>query len=78
MELSGFGYICSGGETFDSVAAELYGDEQYAAELLCANPEQCHLARFAGGEMLYLPVVELPEEEEDEAAVPLNAPWKEE
>ena len=36
--MSGYEYHCAGGETFDSAALEIYGDEKYAAELLCANP----------------------------------------
>ena len=34
MTLSGQGYRCSAGETFDSVALNVYGDEKYACELL--------------------------------------------
>lgn len=74
MILSGNGYRCSGGETFDSVALEVYGDERYAAELLCANPELCTTAVFSGGEILLLPVVEIPEAGE---TLPAEAPWKE-
>ena len=40
MEMSRDGYRCSAGESFDKVAMDLYGDEIYAAELLCANPER--------------------------------------
>lgn len=74
MILSGNGYRCSGGETFDSVALEVYGDERYAAELLCANPELCTATVFCGGEILLLPVVEIPEAGE---TLPAEAPWKE-
>lgn len=38
MELSDYIYTCSAGETFDSVARNVYGDENYAPELLCSNP----------------------------------------
>ena len=75
MELYRERYVCSGGESFDSVAFDVYGDEKYAAELLCANPELCHLVRFAGGERLYMPVIEVPADEE--AALPEVAPWEE-
>lgn len=75
MEMSGFQYTCTAGETFDSVARDVYGDERYAAELLCANPEYSTVLVFAGGEILLLPVVETPPEEEDE--LPATAPWKE-
>lgn len=76
MDMSGYIYTCAGGETFDSVALEVYGDEKYAAELLCANPELCEKMIFTGGEILLLPVVEIPEEAEEEQQS-ANAPWKE-
>ena len=75
MELYREKYSCSGGESFDSIAFDVYGDEKYAAELLCANPELCRKVRFSGGEELYVPVIELPEDEE--AALPETAPWEE-
>ena len=79
MELSGKMYLCSNGETFDGVALAVYGSEIYAADLLCANPEHGILARFKGGERLLLPVVVTRDSEEDDetAAVPDKAPWKE-
>ena len=52
MRLSGQGYICSAGESFDSVALSVYGDEMYAADLLCANPELGGKMNFEGGEIL--------------------------
>jgi hypothetical protein len=77
MELSGYQYKCSAGESFDSVALELYGDEKHAADLLMANPELCHVSVFKGGEALLLPVVALPEDERQEAPnMPTVAPWK--
>lgn len=75
MEMSGFIYACSAGETFDSVAREVYGDENRAAELLCANPEYATRSVFRGEEELYLPVVVvLPD---DQAELPATPPWKE-
>lgn len=77
MTLSGQGYICSAGEAFDSVALSVYGDEKYAAELLGANPELCTTMVFSGGEVLRLPVVEVPDMGDDgESYMPANAPWK--
>ena len=75
MDMSGYIYNCTGGETFDSIALEVYGDEKYAAELLCANPKLCEKMIFTGGEKLELPVVEIPEEAEEEQQS-ANAPWK--
>lgn len=77
MTLSGKGYRCSAGETFDSVALTVYGNEKYACELLNANPALCTIPIFTGGEILLLPVVEIPEDEGDVEQMPDRAPWKE-
>ena len=77
MTLSGEAYRCSAGETFDSVALTIYGDEVYAAELLNANPSLCLKPVFTGGEILSLPVVEIPENDGDNTYMPAKAPWKE-
>lgn len=76
MTLSDTQYSCAAGETFDSVALVVFGDEKYAADILNANPALCLLTVFSGGELLDLPVVDLPEEE-DEEYMPQTAPWKE-
>lgn len=78
MTLSGNGYVCSEAETFDLVALMVYGDEKYAAELMNANPELCHIAMFSGGEILYLPIVEVVEDDGSGTGfMPTKAPWKE-
>ena len=82
MTLSGLTHICSAGETFDSVALVEYEDEKYAADLLNANPSLCRITVFSGGEILLLPVVEAPEDEDNADAdedeyMPATAPWKE-
>lgn len=77
MTLSGQVYKCRAGETFDSVALAVYGDEKYSCELLCANPALCTISLFTGGEVLSLPVVEVPDEESEEDYMPATAPWKE-
>ena len=74
MELSGYQYTCSGGETFDSIALELFDDEKYAADLMCANPEYCDCFVFTGGEKILIPVIDT---EADEEHTPVKAPWKE-
>lgn len=74
MILSGYHYHCSAGESFDSVALGVYGDEKYAAELLCANPGLCEKMVFTGGEKLELPVVEVMASGTSGAS---SAPWKE-
>lgn len=77
MELSGTFYTCSAGETFDLIALYLYGNEKYAVDLMQANPALCTRCRFAGGEVLNLPVIAIPESSSETAAIPVNAPWKE-
>lgn len=74
MEIGRKKYICQGGESFDSIARELYGDEDYVADLLCANPELCGTVRFIGGEELYVPMLDIPED--DENGLPEAAPWE--
>lgn len=77
MTLSGMGHICRAGETFDSVALAVYGDEKYACELLNANPALCTKQVFAGGELLILPVATVPEKGSSNDYMPAVAPWKE-
>lgn len=78
MEMSGCYYKCSGGETFDSIAHELWKNEKYAADLMCANPELTGKMMFTGGEKVYLPVIELTEGDMDETVTePETAPWRE-
>ncbi len=57
------------GETFDTLALTLYGNEKYAADLMMANPGLCHKMIFSGGEVLKVP--ELTETSDS----PLP-PWK--
>ena len=79
MILSGTMYQCTAGETFDSVALEVYGDEKYACEILNANPDLCLVPIFSGGELLDLPVVEVPDEDDEDEEYPESTipPWKE-
>lgn len=77
MTLSGNTYHCAGGETFDSVALKVYGNEKYSCEILCANPSYCRIPVFTGGEILQLPVVVIPEEDDEGMILNTKAPWKE-
>ena len=79
MTISGTLYQCTAGETFDSVALEVYGDEVYAWELMSANPEYSTTPIFTGGELLELPVIEVPSDDdvEEEEYVSTTPPWKE-
>ena len=76
MILSGYGYQTSAGDSFDSVAMKIYGDEKYAAELMAANGEQLGKLVFTGEELLKLPVVFIPQEESTGEQYE-GAPWKE-
>ena len=77
VELSGYVYRCSAGETFDKVALNIYDHEKYAADLMNANPGYVRRAVFKGDEVLSLPVVEIPENENENEYAPSTAPWKE-
>jgi len=58
MQKSEYVYQCSRGQTFDSVALELYGNEKYAEQLLEMNPAFAGRFVFEGGETLNVPVLE--------------------
>lgn len=75
MQWSGYVYQCSAGETFDSVALDIFGDERHACELLGANPGMSNISVFSGGETLLVPAVITSDA--DERNTPSNAPWKE-
>lgn len=62
-------YTASAKETFDHMALNIYGDEQYAYLLLSANPTQCHKIMMEGGEVLNVPGMPVDEP----AGLP---PWK--
>ena len=74
MKLSGYEYPCAAGESWDSVAQKVYGDERYAADLLAANPENCHKHIFTGGEKLRLPTLAISST--GSVYTPANAPWR--
>jgi hypothetical protein len=72
----GLVHICAAGETFDGIALQEYGDESYASELLMANPALDHITEFSGGEVLAVPEIEIPDEDDEEGAAATSAPWK--
>lgn len=74
--MSGYVYRCSAGETFDSIALSVYGNEKYAADLMNANPGFVNKHAFVGNEVMELPVVEKADAEEGTYS-PSVAPWKE-
>lgn len=70
-------YSARAGDTFDGIALTLYGHERYTSELLRANPSLCRVMTFAGGEKLTVPVIYVPDiNEDDENNAPIRAPWK--
>ena len=48
MNRSGYGYRCAAGESWDSVALKIYGDEKYAADLLAAELGIADAVTFLG------------------------------
>ena len=77
MILSGTKFQCVAGETWDSVALVVYGNERYAAELLNANPQLCFIPMFNGGELLDMPVINVVPSSKTMRYIPETAPWKE-
>lgn len=73
MNQSGYMYHCAAGESWDSIALAVYGDEKYAAELISANPEHSGRLIFMGGEKLLIPAINLSAVSE---YAPSNAPWR--
>ena len=76
MILSGQQYLCKAGETFDSVSLMVFRDEKYACELMSANPRLISIPVFTGGELLNIPVVDIPRNTPGEYMTG-SAPWKE-
>lgn len=73
---SGLEYRCAANESFDSIALDVYGDEKYAPDLMNANPDYCGQTVFNGGEVLRLPVLDVPDENDEAALANTIAPWK--
>ena len=69
MDMTDQVYVCSAGETFDSVSLALFRDEQYAAQLMQVNPKYVSKMVFQGGETLRIPSIEM----DTDAYIP---PWK--
>lgn len=76
MTNTGYVYKASAGESFDTLALAIFGDEKYASELLSANPSLCDKMIFDGTEEIEIPVVDT-EDAAGEVYMPADAPWKE-
>ena len=59
-------YTCVQGDTWDTAALYVYGDERYAAWLLRHNPG---VTELYGGLMIYAP-------ETEETGISDDAPWR--
>lgn len=77
MTMTNYLHQAVNGESFDSIALKWYDSENYAAELIAANPEYSDVMIFQGGELLRIPWVDLPDEGDDTITDPVKAPWKE-
>ena len=77
MALTGYKYLCSAGETFDSIALALFKDEKYACDLMNANPELVDKLVFTGMEKLKIPYIVI-ENAGDEGVnyTGETAPWR--
>lgn len=73
---SGYEYHTAANESFDGVALGIYGDEKYAADLMNANPDYCGQFVFNGGEVLQLPALDVPTNNDEARFANTIAPWK--
>ena len=76
MTLTDYAYHCAANESFDSIALKMYGHEKYAEALMEANPAYCGVAVFDGGEILALPLIDIPRNTTERAMANTIAPWK--
>lgn len=67
-------YIASAGESVDSIALKIYGDERYAKDILISNPQISGKMVLTGGERLMLPEMENTLDREGNSIS--QAPWK--
>ena len=75
-QYSGGVHICAAGESFDGLALAFFGDERYACDIMNGNPQYCGMVTFRGGEVITLPNIDVPEDDEEEAMANTIAPWK--
>lgn len=52
-------YVTKQGDTFDSIAFNIYGDCRYTQELMETNPGYLEIVIFSGGVPLQLPEIDL-------------------
>ena len=69
-------FTCANGDSWDWLAIAFYGDERYAVDLMNANPEYCGKTVFTGGEVIYIPAINVPEDNAETELANTEAPWK--
>lgn len=75
MELTGYCWVASAGETFDQIAYYVYGAEKFASDLIYCNPALADKLVFTGGEKIELPKIIVNAVYNDGLAA-FKAPWK--
>lgn len=59
-------YVTAQGDTFDSIAYWLYGDEKYMKDLIECNWDYADVLVFSPDVTLYIPEVDLDEEDDED------------
>ena len=59
-------YVTAQGDTFDSIAYWLYGDEKYMKDLIECNWDYADVLVFGPDVTLYIPEVDLDEEDDED------------
>ena len=65
-------YMKKQGDTFDSIAKYIYGDEKYFTNLILANYDERGTVVFSSGTILKIPTINTVEADKSAAA-----PWRE-
>jgi len=65
-------YQCKGGDMWDSIAFELYGDETFSTDLIQANKTYINAIVFTGGEIIKYPIYT----QDDAESSTKIAPWR--
>lgn len=58
-------YVTSQGDTWDSIAYDLFGSEGYMGILMDANPDLLDVLVFSAGTIIYVPAEAQEETDED-------------
>ncbi len=66
-------YETKSGETWDSIAFDLFTNEMMASTLIQENKEYADVLIFDGGEVLAIPIVN---EENEEDSIDTIPPWR--